>query len=282
MAMTPDQWMQLQAAANNIDLSKLAPGTSSYDLGNGNTALINWQYSGGENGTYTNPVLSGIATPNNGTDGSATNYGIYDPSTGALKQNYQTGAIDKYAFAPFLAAGAGALLAGGLGAAGSAMTVPTEAAANAAGDAFASGLSPYAAGATAGLGGAAGGAAGAGGALVDSGLSPMTLGNLRTLGMGSVAGAAGGMSGLLQYAAPILGALAGAHGVKQTQTATRDIPSWLHPYVTGPNGLLSNAQNLFQQQMGNQQGWQNMGNVTQGLLNAPVAGNGFSKMYGGK
>jgi hypothetical protein len=105
-------------------------------------------------------------------------------------------------------------------------------------------------------GGAALGAGGAGGGLLSS---------------------LGGAGSLLGPAATILGGLAGAQGKQNTQTTQQSLPDYLKPYVTAPGGLLDSANSLMKQQMGYvpQQG-QQISQMGMGLLQQPIAGNGYA------
>jgi hypothetical protein len=85
-----------------------------------------------------------------------------------------------------------------------------------------------------------------------------------------------GTGSLLGPAATLLGAASGAKGQEANSSSTRDIPDWLKPFVTGQGGLLPAAQNQFQQQIANPQGWQQISNQGLGLLSQPVAGNGYA------
>lgn len=107
---------------------------------------------------------------------------------------------------------------------------------------------------------AAAGAAPAGGGLL-SGLT------------GSLPGGLGSLGGLASTA---LGGLLGSKGQQSSQSTTRDIPTWLQPYV---NENLGFSSGLLRQQMSPQfqQGFINQQNVGQGLLSQPVAGNGFTQ-----
>jgi hypothetical protein len=160
---------------------------------------------------------------------------------------------------------------------------------------------PLAAGAAGGAAGAAGGGGGAattGGALQGSsaGMSGMAGSNaafnsamgggagLGAVGAGggglsSLVSGAGGTSSLLGAGSTLLGALAGSKGVQSS--TTKDIPEWLKPYAQKALGY---AGGLLDQQMqpGYLAGYDQMRSVGQGLLNQPIAGNGFSKFFPGK
>ena len=77
-------------------------------------------------------------------------------------------------------------------------------------------------------------------------------------------------------AATVAGALLGGKGNEQSATSERKMDPRLDPYVFGEKGVVPMAHGLLQQQMPiAQQYGQQMGQVGQGLLNMPAAGNGF-------
>jgi hypothetical protein len=86
-----------------------------------------------------------------------------------------------------------------------------------------------------------------------------------------------GLGSLLGPAATLLGAAAGSQPQQKNETTTKDIPEALKPYVYGQGGLLPSAQSLFQQQIANPQGWQQMSQTGLGLLSQPIAGNGYAQ-----
>jgi hypothetical protein len=91
-----------------------------------------------------------------------------------------------------------------------------------------------------------------------------------------------GASQWLGPAAMALGALSGTQGVKTKQTSERTTDPRVDPYLLGGNGnpglLGYTAQQLAQDQSPQSQAnLQQMKNVAMGLLNQPVAGNGFSR-----
>jgi hypothetical protein len=86
-----------------------------------------------------------------------------------------------------------------------------------------------------------------------------------------------GAKDILGIGSTLLGAAAGSQPQKTSQSTTRDIPEALKPYVYGQGGLLPSAQNLFQQQIANPQGWQQMSQTGLGLLSQPIAGNGYAQ-----
>jgi hypothetical protein len=80
----------------------------------------------------------------------------------------------------------------------------------------------------------------------------------------------------------LLGAALGTQGVKTNNNVTSSMNPQVAPYVYG--GLLPGVQGLLSQQTSPQaqQGWQQVQNTALGLLNQPVAGNGFSRFFPGK
>lgn len=153
--------------------------------------------------------------------------------------------------APYLASSAGGAFGGGLGE----MTVPTAAQSATEAAALQSSLAPYAA---------------AGGPLSGLG-SKLT----------SALGGSGGGSSLLGLGATALGGLAGAEGQEDSATSTKTMDPRLDKYVYGD--LLPRAQGLLAQQMpiADQAGAQMRG-VGMGLLNMPVAPNGFDRFTKGR
>jgi hypothetical protein len=91
----------------------------------------------------------------------------------------------------------------------------------------------------------------------------------------------GGIKSLLGPAATVLGGIAGAQGGDDERSTTKDVPEWLKPYVTKN---LEYAGGLLDKQMqpGYLQGYDDMRSRGQSLLNAPMAGNGFSRFFGSK
>lgn len=135
---------------------------------------------------------------------------------------------------------------------------------------------------------AGGGGMGAGGGLttVSHGVAPLAPevaasipGPLSTIGAGSALGGAGSLLGqagsLLGPAAAVLGAAAGAQGQENTTTNSRDPWAPMQPYILG---LLNDSNTLRQQQqpLANEAGALLM-NQGRGLLNQPIAGNGFQQ-----
>jgi hypothetical protein len=123
-------------------------------------------------------------------------------------------------------------------------------------------------------------------------LGGMTEAELAALGAAGGSGAAGaaGATGAastlgsaakwLGPAATLLGAAAGAKGQKTEQTSERKTDPRVDPYLFGANGqpgLLQMTYDKLAGQMapGGLQGYDDMQRVGRGLLNTPVAGNGF-------
>lgn len=186
---------------------------------------------------------------------------------------------------------AGAAGAGGAGAgAAGAMGPITAAEAAAQSAALHSSLAPYAA-----AGGAAGGAASAAGAMgpttaaetaalnsgLTSSLAPYAAGGAGAAGgLGGLGGAGsalgGALGGLGQYIVPALGAIGSAIDAKDGQSQTQKLDPRMDQFVYG--NLMPGVTGLLQSQapqamqMGN-----DMARRGQGLLNMPIAGNGFGQ-----
>lgn len=135
-------------------------------------------------------------------------------------------------------------------------------------------------------GGAAGG--GTGGLLAGDATMPGQLGvngaNMSSAALPGLEGYVTGSTGLLGsigknalgLGATAIGGLLGAQGQKSEQSTAKDIPEWLKPFV---NKQLGYAGGLLDKQMapGYMQGYDDMRSVGQGLLNQPIAGNGFAQ-----
>ncbi len=157
------------------------------------------------------------------------------------------------------------------------------------------GLDAYLAGGASAAGGAAGGAAGTGGgsgagawttAAADSqaanaalGLGPVS--GATAPAIATNAGSAWGMKDLLGIGSTLAGAASGAQGQDAESSTTKDIPSWLKPYVQKNLGY---ASGLLDKQMapGAMPGYEAMRNTGMGLLNTPQMGNGFNRFFPGK
>ena len=105
-------------------------------------------------------------------------------------------------------------------------------------------------------------------------------GLLDTLGNAVKSAIPSGASKWLGPAATLLGAAAGAKGQKTEQTSERKTDPRVDPYLFGANGqpgLLQMTYDKLAGQMapGGLQGYDDMQRVGRGLLNTPVAGNGF-------
>ena len=99
-------------------------------------------------------------------------------------------------------------------------------------------------------------------------------------GLSLAAPAAAGAAKWLGPASTLLGGLAGAQGQKTEETSQRRTDPRVDPYLFGANGqpgLLQMSYDKLVGQMapGGLQGYDDMQRVGMGLLNAPVAGNGF-------
>jgi hypothetical protein len=104
----------------------------------------------------------------------------------------------------------------------------------------------------------------------------------------ALANAMGGSnSGYGRLITSLLGGAMGSHGVQTSSTTQRTIDPRMVPYVYGDAnnpGILQRTQGLLSQQFapGAMQGYTDMQNVGRGLLNQPVAGNGFNRFFGGR
>jgi hypothetical protein len=257
------------------------------------------EYGQGMDGAGNNTIHGYSAIPQGTTwdlkDGEDF-YGGFDKS-GKFEGARQPHAFDMGDAAPFLfalAAGGAALAPGSMGAA-------LGTGSSAAGPGMAGWGADLGVSSAAGMGSggaAAGGAAGAAGAASGGGamgtMAPLELASYGSTGLPgamSTAGAGsgglgslfGGMGGkdLLGLGATAIGALSGAQGQESESSQTRDIPSWLKPYVQKNLGY---ASSLLDQQMapGAMPGWEAMRERGMGLLNTPQQGNGFNKFFPGR
>lgn len=87
----------------------------------------------------------------------------------------------------------------------------------------------------------------------------------------------------------LLGGALGSHGTQTTTSTQRTLDPRMVPYVYGNGtsdnpGILGYTQSLLHDQMqpGALQGYTDMQNVGRGLLNQPVAGNGFNRFFGSR
>jgi hypothetical protein len=291
MDLTPDQIAQLMQMYRSGGFSQGA------NIGGQYLAPVGVQGAGEDNGMNTlqgftgfDPQMiasqlaqSGRIMPN--TEGSI--YGVNGGYGGSYKtQDDDPDGIQKAVLGAILAAsaaGATGMFGGGAGAQSAGMSGMDLAA-----DGGANSLSS----AAAGMGG---GGAGAGAAGYTMGADALP--GVSTMSPSTVAGAAspigggglsslssmlpGGMGGLLGPAAALLGAVTGARGQQTQQSSTHDIPEWLKPYVTKQLGY---AGGLLDQQMspGYMAGYDQMRTNAMGLLNQPVAQNGFARFFPGK
>jgi hypothetical protein len=129
------------------------------------------------------------------------------------------------------------------------------------------------AGAATGAAGAAGGVGGAGTAA----------------GAAGAAGAGGGLlsgtGSLLGPAATVLGAVAGSQGQENESATTRKTDPRVDPYLFGNEqmqGLLNATQARLMADQGQQGIWESMKSKGLGLLNSPVAPNGFAAFTKGR
>lgn len=223
----------------------------------------------------------------NKTQAGQDKFNVYDPQGTFLNEG------------TFKTDDAGKMLALALAAAGGMSMLP---AAGGAGGALPGGAGMDVAGfeglADAGLGGANGvgtlagdaflpGQLGVNGANLSAaipGTSFMNSSGLNTLlsgaGLAGGGAAAGTAAKWLGPAATLLGAAAGAKGQKTSETSERKTDPRVDPYLFGANGqpgLLQMTYDKLAGQMapGGLQGYDDMQRVGRGLLNTPVAGNGF-------
>lgn len=227
---------------------------------------------------------------------NGTQYDKFDPATGqntgqgtfsGLRKNSAMDTIAPFAMAalPFALS-----MFPSLGAAASFGTNPVTGAAG--GGAGAAGGAGYGivGGATepAAAGGLGGGAAGGSGAFLGEGVaSGVPAWDAAATGAGlSLSGAGtgllGGASKWLGPAATLLGAAAGAKPQKASETSVKSMDPRMDALFYGD--LAPRVQGLLQKQMapGAMQGFTDMQSVGRGLLNAPVAGNGFNRFFPGK
>jgi hypothetical protein len=108
-------------------------------------------------------------------------------------------------------------------------------------------------------------------------------------GAGGAAGAGGLLSGLGKGAGGLiatgLGALAGSQGQEEEATSTRRTDPRVDPYLFGNEtmpGLLNAAQARLMADQGQQGIWESMKSKGLGLLNQPVAPNGFNLLTRGR
>jgi hypothetical protein len=97
----------------------------------------------------------------------------------------------------------------------------------------------------------------------------------------------GSGSGYGRILSSLLGGALGSHGTQTTTSTQRTIDPRMVPYVYGDGtannpGILGYTSSLLHNQMqpGALQGYTDMQNVGRGLLNQPVAGNGFTQFFG--
>ena len=99
----------------------------------------------------------------------------------------------------------------------------------------------------------------------------------------------GSNSGYGRILTSLLGGALGSHGTQTTTSTQRTIDPRMVPYVYGDGtannpGILGYTSGLLHSQMqpGALQGYTDMQNVGRGLLNQPVAGNGFNRFFGSR
>lgn len=282
-ALTPEQ---LQALAQQFS-SNTRPRETSYG---GYSYIPQWQtqYSGQD--TQLDPTIGGYRRYVPGTGDQAGKFDglTYEDidTSGNVTGTGKFSGIDGgslWDYGPFLMLAAGmapALMGAGAGGAGAGAAGEAMGASGAAmGDA---GLM-YAgadAGAAASLGGGA--SVGGGAALGGAGAGGAALGGAG--GAGAAAAGAGGLlsnaGGLLGPAATVLGAIAGGQGTPGQTTEKRMDPR-LDKYVY--DDLMPKVQGLLNSQMPiAQQAGAQMRQIGGGLLNAPIAQNGFGLFTKGR
>lgn len=105
-------------------------------------------------------------------------------------------------------------------------------------------------------------------------------------GTGSSPGTGGSTpsaSDIPSWVAPLIGAIAGAHGTGSTETK-RDIPDWLKPYVIGDSshhGVLPYTNEMLDRQMapGFLSGYDDMRSIGQTMMHTPQRGNQFDHFF---
>jgi hypothetical protein len=268
----------------------------NFTAGNGDTWHTTYDTSGGNaegyNASYApqNYLRDSVA----GKSGVGDSQEIYDTygkyiATGQIPPD--TSFRDFLTMAAMVLPAFGAAMSPGLNAAMSFGSNPVMGAGGAAGGAVGGAAAGAAAPMSAGVAGP--GMAGWG---ADLGMA----GTAGTVGLGGVpagagagsvlSGAAGAGSSLLSgiggkellgIGSTLLGGAAGAAGGDEERSTTKDVPEWLKPYVLKN---LNYAGGLLDKQMqpGYLQGYDDMRTRGQSLLNAPMAGNGFSKFFPGR
>jgi hypothetical protein len=298
--LTPDELRQAGGQGFMTPEGWIIPMMGSFGGSAGN---------GGEGASQTEQTTLGYGLYDPNRMGIGDAYGTYDAQGNYKGDTQFRQESDGYdlLLAGLLAAGgmhwllpgaAGAAGAGGAGAGFMGPVTAGEAAAQSA--ALHSSLAPYAAGAGGAAGGAAGGmmgpptapTVGMGEVIpgLESYVTPMvpTPSNMGPQPQAPgkppvlpgleqyVTGGAGALGGLLGPIASVGGALAGAAGGDNTQTAERKMDPRLDGMVYGD--LLPRVQGLLGQQMpiAQQQGDQ-LRNLGTSLMNIPLVGNGFSR-----
>lgn len=290
MQLTPEQIAQLTA---NLGVSAPNLSLNGFDINPMVSQGTGMDHAG------ENTVNGYMATPTGTTvNGQHETFGAFDPS--GKYQGVQQGADHDmsdfwtavalaagpvaagYAFPGAAATGAGSAAAGpgdalwGMGldsvtGGGGALEAMGTGAGAAGGGATMGG---YGAGSSAGMAAPAGlGAASSGTGIYGAG----------TAGAGSLLSGITGNSNLLGTGATLLGGLLGSKGQQSESSSTKTMDPRLAPYVyggDGQTGLLQYAQQTLDRQMapGYLQGYDDMRSVGQGLLNQPIAGNGYGRV----
>lgn len=271
-------------------------GTGTGEGYSPNTQITGWTVYDMPEGVKTKEDLNGLPYVNYDASGNPTKYGIF---TGLKKSGISklinSGLPVLSLAAPFALTAMGG--AGAAGAAGGAGYGAMGAAEPIASIGAAGGLTEAELAAM----GAAGGGAGGSGAFLGEGIAsgiPAWDAAATNAGLGMSGGGtanlidkavntATGTSKWLGPASTLLGGLTGAQGQKTEETSQRRTDPRVDPYLFGANGqpgLLQMSYDKLVGQMapGGLQGYDDMQRVGMGLLNAPVAGNGFGLFTKGR
>jgi hypothetical protein len=263
-------------------------GTGTGEGYSPNTQIAGWTVYDMPEGVRTKEDLNGLPYANYDTAGNQTKDGIFTGlKTSGISKLINSGLpvlslAAPFALSMFPALGAAASFGTNPVLSGASMTGATQAA-GAGGAALAGGAA-----------GAGGSAAGGSGAFLGEGVASgvpawdaagtnagLSLSGGETANLiDKAVNTATGASKWLGPAATLLGGLTGAQGQKTEETSQRRTDPRVDPYLFGANGqpgLLQMTYDKLVGQMapGGLQGYDDMQRVGMGLLNAPVAGNGF-------
>lgn len=223
----------------------------------------------------------------NKTQAGQDKFNVYDPQGTFLNEGtFKTDDAGKMLALALAAAGGMSMLGAGAGYGASGLTEPV-ASIGATGGLTEAELAAMGASGAGGAGGAATFNAAADSQLANAAIDAAggnSLAGYQVAGISPAVQAGSGLlsgaSKLLGPAATLLGAAAGAKGQKTEQTSERKTDPRVDPYLFGANGqpgLLQMTYDKLAGQMapGGLQGYDDMQRVGRGLLNTPVAGNGF-------